>query len=308
MEAKFSYAVVGAFVLALGAALVGGVLWLSSGKYYGKSYATYRTYMTESVSGLNLNAPVKYRGVDVGFVRGIALDPANVEQVRLTLSVLRGTPVKTDTVAVMGTQGITGIAYVELTGGGRDSPLLTARPGEEFPVIRSGPSLLARLELSVTALMGNLARAADSFNALLNEDNRRSIGRTLADLETLSRTLAARSPQIDAGLANAAKTMENAARLTEELPRLVQRIERSADGFDRMAEAVARAGTSASTVLDGTRADVERFTSEGLPEARALVAELRELAGTLRRVAGELERDPSSVLYGRAPGRRGPGE
>ena len=72
MEAKFNFAVVGIFVLTLGAALIGGVLWLTSGKYYGKSYKTYVTYMTESVAGLNLNAPVKYRGVDVGIVRKIA--------------------------------------------------------------------------------------------------------------------------------------------------------------------------------------------------------------------------------------------
>ena len=66
------------------------MLWLSSGKYYRKSYDTYETYMTESVSGLNLNAPVRYRGVDVGRVRKIALAPGNVEQVQVTLDIERG--------------------------------------------------------------------------------------------------------------------------------------------------------------------------------------------------------------------------
>lgn len=308
MEAKFNFAVVGAFVLLLGTALVGGVLWLSSGKYYGKRYATYVSYMTESVAGLNVNAPVKYRGVDVGFVRRIALNPANVEEVQLTLSILQGTPIKEDTIAVLRTQGLTGIAYVELSAGHNDSPLLTARPGEEFPVIKSGPSLLARLETTVTALVASMTRAADNLNALLNDDNRRAIGKTLADLQVLSRTLAGRASTIDAGLANAARTMDNAARLTEELPRLVGRIERSADGFDRMTDAVGHAGSGAAQTLDGTRADLERFTREGLPEVRALVAELREATATLQRVGGELERNPSMVLYGRGPAKRGPGE
>jgi phospholipid/cholesterol/gamma-HCH transport system substrate-binding protein len=308
MEAKVNFAIVGAFVLVLGAALIGGGLWLGSGKYYGKTYLTYLAYMTESVSGLNVNAPVKYRGVDVGYVREIALNPANVEEVKLTLSILRETPVKEDTLAIMGTQGLTGIAYVELTAGTRDSPPLQAGAGGEFPVIRTGPSLLGRLDTAVTTLLANLTRATDNFNALLNENNRRAIGKSLADLEVVSRTLAARSPAIDAGLANAARTMENAARVTGELPGLVQRIERSADSFDRMAEAVTRAGTSATGMLEGARADVQQFTGEGLPEVRQLVAELRDLTTTLQRVGGDLERNPSILLYGRPPARRGPGE
>jgi phospholipid/cholesterol/gamma-HCH transport system substrate-binding protein len=308
MEAKVNFAVVGLFVLVFGTALIGGVLWLSSGKYYGKSYVVYQSYMTESVAGLNLNAPVKYRGVDVGFVRRIMLNPANVEEVQLTLAIVGGTPVKDDTVAILRTQGLTGIAYVDLIPGRKEAPPLQARPGEEFPVIRSAPSLLTRLDTALTALTANLTRATDSFNALLNEDNRRAIGKTLADVEILSRTLAARSPTIDAGLASAARTMENAARVTEELPRLVQRIERSADAFDRMAESVARAGASATATLDGARPDVQQFTREGLSEVRQLVAELRDLTSTLRRVGSDLERNPSALLYGKPPAKRGPGE
>ena len=308
MEEKVNFVVVGVFVLVLGVALIGGVLWLSSGKFYGQHYTTYQTYMTESVAGLNLNAPVKYRGVDVGLVRKIALAPANVEEVQLTLDVERDTPVKEDTVAILQTQGLTGIAYVELTAGRKTSLPLTARAGETYPVIQSGPSLLTRLDSSVTALLGSLTRASENFNALMDDGNRHAIRQTLADLEILSRTLAARSPAIDSGLANAARTMENSARLTEQLPQLVQRLERSADAFDRMTDAVARAGTSASGTLDGARPDVQRFTGETLPEVHMLVAELRDLTGTLRRLGGELERNPSMVLYGRPATRRGPGE
>ena len=58
METKVNYAIVGLFVLVLATALIGGILWLSAGKQYHKSYDVYLTYMRESVSGLNLNAPV----------------------------------------------------------------------------------------------------------------------------------------------------------------------------------------------------------------------------------------------------------
>ena len=307
METKVNLVLVGIFVLVLGAALIGGVLWLSSGKYYGRSYATYRTYMSE-VSGLNPNAPVKYRGVDVGSVRSIALDPANVEQVQLTLAIETGTPVKEDTVAILQTQGLTGIAYVDLTSGRKDSPLLKAKPGEEYPVIKSGPSLLSRLDTAVTALLAGLTRATDNFNALLNDDNRRAIAKTLADLQLLSRTLAARSPAIDASLADTARTMKNTAQFTAELPQLLERIERSADRFDRMADSIARAGESGAQTFDSTRPDLQQFTSEGLPEVRELVGELRELTATLSRVSGELEHNPGMLVRGRASGRHGPGE
>ncbi len=73
MEEKVNFAIVGVFVLGLGAALIAGVLWLSSGGAYRKAYDTYQTYMDESVSGLSRDAPVRYRGVEVGRVRRMAL-------------------------------------------------------------------------------------------------------------------------------------------------------------------------------------------------------------------------------------------
>src|SRR5512137_1560401 len=135
METRVNRAVVGAFVLVLGAAGIAAVLWLGSGRLTQKEYGTYLAYFTESVSGLNLHAPVKSRGVAVGSVREISLDPTNPERVRLLLEVEKGTPVKEDTVAILGVQGLTGIAYIELSGGTRDSPMLREAPGDGAPVI-----------------------------------------------------------------------------------------------------------------------------------------------------------------------------
>jgi len=303
-----NFVLVGVFVIVLTTALIAGLLWLSSGKYYHKSCDTYLTYMTESVSGLNLNAPVSYRGVDVGRVRQIALAPGDVEQVQVTLDIDRGTPVKDDTVATLETQGLTGIAFVDLTGGHRSSPALQARPGEEYPVIKSTPSLLTHLETSIPALLANLDRVVNNLNALMSEDNRKAVKGTLADLEVLSRTLAARSATIDSGVADAARTMQNAARFTAELPPLVQRLQRSADAFDQMANKLAGAGASATDTLEGSRADIQQFTSETLPEVHELVTELRGLTATLQHVGDEVERNPGILLSGRSPAKRGPGE
>jgi len=308
MEARVNLVAVGVFVIVLTLTGIGSVLYLSSSRYYQKSYETYRTYMTESVSGLNRNAPVRYRGVDVGRVRAIALAPDNVELVEVTLEIERGTPVKVDTVAVLETQGLTGIAFVDLTAGHRGSPPLIAKPGEAYPVIQSGPSLMGRLETSVPVLLAGLTRASDNFSAILDEDNQRVLKRMLADLALLSRTLAARSATIDSGLAEASRAAKDSARVAGQLPQLVQRVERSADAFDRMASQLGGAGTSASRAVDATRADLQQFTAETLPEMRELVVELRELTATLQRAADRVERNPGALLQGQPAPKRGPGE
>ena len=304
MEQKVNYAVVGIFVLVLSLGLIGGVLWFSSSKSYLMAYDVYQAYMTESVAGLNVNAPVRYRGVQVGRVRTIALAPNNVEQVLLTLDIVHGTPVKVDTVAVLRMQGLTGLAFLELSAGGRDSPALKVVAGEKYPVIKAGPSLTVRLESTVMALLVNLNRSSEKMNTLLDQDNQRMFKQTLADIEKLSHTLAARSASIDASLGNAALTMENTARFSRELPQIAQRVQRSADAFDHTLTTIAATGVNANGTLDST----QQFTSETLPDIQQLVSELRDLSLSLRRISSELEKDPSVLLYGKTPLPRGPGE
>lgn len=308
METKVNLAIVGAFVLLLGAALIGGVLWLSSEKSYRKAFDTYLVYMQESVSGLTPDAPVRYRGVQVGRVRKIALARGNIEKVELILDIERGTPIKRDTVAVLRTQALTGVAHVELGGGTRDSPALQAFPGEDFPVIRAGPSLLVRMEDAVTTLIGNLTRSSENFNALLDEGNRAAFNETLASLALVSRTLAARSQAIDAAVANTARTMENAARLTGEMSGLVERIQRSAAAFEHMSGEVERDAAQAAAAVAGARADLHQATRETIPEARQLIVELRDLTTSLRRFSDQLERNPAMLVHGRPAGKAGPGE
>ncbi len=300
MEEKVNFTIVGVFVLVLATALIGGVLWFGSGKSYRTHYDTYRTYMKESVSGLNLNAPVRYRGVEIGRVQQITLAPDNIEQVQLTLGIVHGTPIKTDTVALLQTHGLTGLTFIELSGGSRDSPELEKRPGEDYPVIGTGPSLMTRLDTSVSALLTNLNKTSENINALLDEQNRNSVKKTLADIEILAHALASRQGQIGQGVADAAHTLQNTARLSDELP---QRMRRSADAFDRMADELARTSSAARATLQNT----QQFTDETLPEIHQLAAELRDLTGSLRRLSGELEQDPAALLHGKTQ-QRGPGE
>lgn len=308
METKVNYTIVGAFVLVLGAVLIGSALWLASGGTMQKKYDLYLAIMEESVAGLNLNAPVKYNGVDVGKVRDIQLDPADPERVRLMFAIGRGTPIRVDTLAVLKTQGLTGIAYVELSGGAREAPLLQAIAPEQYPVILTKPSLSARLENVLSTVLAKLDSTSGHIDTLLSEENQAAFKSALADIAAVARTIAARKDSIDKGITHAARTFENTSQLTAQAGPVIDRIGRSADAIEKMGNEVSRTSTSAGKVVDSAGADISRFTAETLPELERLLSELGTLTTSLRRLSDQTERDPRGFLFGRTPVPAGPGE
>lgn len=303
-----NYTAVGLFVVVLGTALVGAVLWLASGGAFKQKYDTYQAIEDESVAGLSTNAPVKYNGVDVGKVRDIRLAPGNPEQVNLLFDIERGTPIKADTVAVLKIQGLTGIAYVELSGGARGAPPLHAIPPNEYPLIRTKPSLSARLENMLGTLMTKLDSTSTSINAILSDDNRAAFKSALAGIAAVAQTVAARKETIDAGLASAARTFENASRAAAQAGPVIDRIGRSADAVEKMGNEAALASASAGKTVEAVGGDVKRFTAETLPELERLLGEMSVLAGSLRRLSDKVEGSPGGLLLGRRPVADGPGE
>jgi len=299
---------VGAFVLLGGGMFIAVTLWLASGAVWRTPYNLYLTVMTESVAGLNTGAPVKLNGVDVGQVRTIRLDPANPERVRVLLAIEIGTPVKVDTVAVLKTQGLTGIAYVDLSGGTTEAALLQASARGELPEIRSKPSLAARLENVLTNVLATLDRTSNNIDAVLSTENRIAITSVLADLATVTRTVAARKGSIDAGLADAARTFERGARVAAQAGPALDRIDRAAVAVEKAGNEAATASAGAGQAVVQVGADLQRFTAETLPELQRLVGELNVLAGSLRRASEQVERSPNSLIFGRSPAPAGPGE
>src|SRR3990170_933277 len=252
MEPKVNYTVVGLFVTLLGTALLAGVLWLSRTDYRGV-YDRYYTYMTESVTGLSTDSAVKYRGVDVGRVKEIVLNPKNPEEVRIALDLIRGTPVKKDTVVVLETQGLTGIATVNLTGGSRDAPPLTVKPGEEFPVIQSRPSFFSRLDHalsrvlddeSLPRLLANLNELAQDARGVVDAQSRSDLKRILADLAKITTALSSRRAEMGESIARADDTFEHFADLSkkidQQLPELMEQAKASIHSFRRMTEEISR--------------------------------------------------------------------
>ncbi len=308
METKVNYALVGGFVLLLGAALIAGVLWLAAGGAWQVQYDTYLAVEDESVSGLNLNAPVKYSGVEVGKVREIVLDHDKPQRVVLKLAIERGTPIKVDTVAVLRTQGLTGIAYVELTGGSAGAPLLSAVAGNPYPVIRTAPSLAARLENILTNVLAKLDSTSNNINALLSDSNRAAFASTLSNLATLTQAIASRKDALASGISHADRTFANTEQASADLKPLLDRVGKSADSIQRMGDEVARTSASAGKTVDQVGADLKRFSAETLPELERLLGELSTLSTSLRRLSEQTQRDTRGLLFGREPPAPGPGE
>ena len=308
MEDKVNYTLVGLFVLGLGAALVVAVLWLAAGINTKKKYEPYQSVIKESVAGLSVAAPVKYLGVDVGKVSEIAIDPQNSRQVRVKFLIEHGTPIKQDTEAVMKSQGLTGIAYIELSGGSVGAPPLMATTEEPVPLIRSKPSLSARLEDVLTSVLANVNRTAANLDAVLDADNRAALKQTLADTASLVHALAAQQGTISAGIADAARTARNAARVSERLGPAIERLAASADALGKMGNDVSRTSDSAGHAVDAAASGVQQIGTETLPELQRLLAELNALSVSVRSLSDQTERNPSSLIRGAPQERPGPGE
>jgi len=244
----------------------------------------------------------------VGNVREIRLDPRNPERVNLLFAIEQGTPIKADTVAVLKTQGLTGIAYVELSGGAHDAPQLLATAGRDYPLIRTKPSLSARLENVLTSLLAKLDSTSSTLNSILSDENQAAFKSALADIATVSHAIAARKDALGAGIDSAARTFENASRATAQVGPVIERVGRSADAIEKMGNEVARTSASAGKTADALGADVTRFTAETLPELERLLGDLGILTTSLRRLSEQTERDPSGFLLGRRAVPEGPGE
>lgn len=301
MESKFSYTVIGVFVLVLGTALVGGIFWLYAGGQYQRDYNKYLAYFDESVAGLNANAPVKYRGVAVGRVTQIGLAPDGSGRVLLRLIVDETVPVKEDTFAMLRMQGLTGLAQVELSGGSLEAPLLRAKPPEKYPMIATRPSMIARLDTALTSVLGSLNRTSENINALTDAEMRASLKRAFANVETTTRVLAEQMPVLE-------ETLKSAAATSAEVGKLAKRLNQTAGAVESMANDIAKTSGSARGVVEDARGGLDQFSGQTLPEVNALVAEMRDLATSLKRVSGELQQDPSALVFGRPAPKPGPGE
>ena len=158
METDKHYFLEGLFIIGLSVAAAVFFLWLANPGH--RDDVIYRIHFAESVSGLALGDPVKFRGVDVGKVKTMGIDPADPRRVQVDVRLRKEAPVKTDTKATLKLKGITGVVFIELNGGTPNAQsLVAATPEGQIPEIASEKSGLA-------SVIDQLPKVIEKFSAI----------------------------------------------------------------------------------------------------------------------------------------------
>jgi len=144
MEKNANYFIVGVFVSVSLMALVGFSIWLA-GVHDLSPHERYTIYFTDPVSGLNEEATVKYKGVEVGKILGLRLTPERSDLVKVDIEIKQETPVRAGTVANVETQGITGQSYIELATASTDKDPPTRVADEKYLVLKGTGSKLDKV-------------------------------------------------------------------------------------------------------------------------------------------------------------------
>lgn len=337
METRANHVLIGSFVLIAVFALLGFVMWLAKVEI-DRQYAYYDIVFDTAVSGLSVGGDVRYNGIPVGTVQSIRLDPDDPGKVRVTVEVDGDTPIKTDTEATLELQGVTGVSFIQLTGGTPAAPGLTARPGEERPVIAAKPSAFQELFAGAPELINRITVLVAEFQKLVNDDNRKAIGDILANVASLSDRLAKRGPEIEEIIVNVNQTSSDLSLaitrlviLTEQLGETAEQMSATLQQTDKTLTTADRTLSTADRLLSrdlkalvneiqGTSSEVtaladeleglvaenrkplKAFTEGGLVEFTKFVNEARYLVGSASRLVDDINRDPARFLFGNRQG------
>lgn len=243
--------------------------------------------MSEAVTGLNEKAPVKFNGVDVGFVENIKLNPNNPQQVRLLLKIEDRTPINASTRSSLLAQGITGITFIGLTAEKTEAPKLEVLPGEQYPVIPSKPSLLFRLDQTVQTMSQDVTTVAKNLNEVMSDDNKIAFKQSLKNLEEITATFEKNSHNIDDTLKSLKRLIDNSATASDKLPGLMAQLE---------------------TSLKAGKQSMLNLSQQTLPAADQVMRKLKHSLDNIEQLTAELNKNPSVLIRGKPPATTGPGE
>ncbi|MET0893604.1 MCE family protein [Pseudoxanthomonas gei] len=299
METKANYVLIGAFTIIIAAALLLFGLWAA--KYSSeRSWQQYDVVFREAVTGLSVGSPVQYNGIAVGSITKLSLAPNDPRQVIARIRLEASTPVKTDTRAKLAITSLTGPSIIQLSGGTPQAQALTSVDKREVPVIQTAPSALQNITDTAN-------RIVERLDQVLSDQNVARIGATLANLETISGSLASRDEGLQSLIASARDAATNLDRtldttngtiqrldqnLVKQLPPILSKLESTLSKLDK-------AAGNADAILGENRAAINSFASDGLGQLGPTLSELRSLIRDLRQVSDRLEGNPTRYLLGR---------
>lgn len=299
MENKSHALVAGLFAILLLAAGLFAIYWLGGVK---DSTNDYIVVTRQNIGGLNPQAQVRYRGIRVGKVSDIRLDPEDPANILITISISQDVPLTQGTVAKLNYQGVTGLAHILLLENGRSTEPLrpdAAKP----PRIAMIPSLLDELGETGSATLREARQVLASLDAVLNAENRRHLTATLANLETASASM---KPALDnlnmtllqmrklldeRNVANLSAAVGEVGPLLAETRVAIGKMQVAADKFD---VAIGDPSANGAAAL--------------MPRLNEMAKDFSLTARQLSRVLRILEDSPQGLVFGAPALPPGPGE
>jgi phospholipid/cholesterol/gamma-HCH transport system substrate-binding protein len=274
METKANYIVTGLFTLAVIVGAFGFVFWFQKAGS-GSEEIAYRVVFDGSVAGLSTGASVTFDGIHVGEVASLAFDPGDPRKVVALLKIDRAVPVRADTKVGLAFQGLTGLAEVALTGGSADAAPLVAETDQP-------PTLYA--DASATADVTQQARDVLARIDRLVADNETALHASLANIQTVTNTLAENSQRLD-------KVMGGLESLTGG-PDGNGQIGKAADSIRHLADDLDKQSAEISVGLT-------QFSNSGLKQFEAFAVDGRRTLAELEKTIKNINQHPNSLIFGR---------
>lgn len=320
MNNKVNYALIGALVLVgiIGMGMFG--FWLLKPTKESE-LKRYIIYFNESVLGLNIDAPVKYRGISVGKVIKLSISKDHEEQVEVLVEIQKDTPIKTSTVAQLTSQGITGLSYINLTFiEEQNAHALTVKGHEEYPVIRSIPSFLIKIENRFIDISENLANTLEKIQELLKKDNQQDLSQLLKRSNDFVDKM---NDLLDKDtLANLKKSVQNlnnaSKKLDEAMPEFIKLIDKTDHWEDNISASFVSIRTSykgiedsfstLKTTIDSGELNIKEITDELIRNINHTLFEIRQLTMKSSEVIDKYEKSPADMIFSHEKIKKGPGE
>jgi phospholipid/cholesterol/gamma-HCH transport system substrate-binding protein len=303
-----SYALMtGFFTVALLVAAILVGLWLNRDR---TEVRPYEIVTTQTIPGLNPQATVRYRGLEVGRVDDIIFDPRVTGQILIKLSIEEGSPVTTTTFASLGYQGVTGIAFIQLDDDRTGSPLLQSGPGH-VARIPLRPGLLDQLEKRGLSILEKTEQITNSLNNILSQENAAKLTGAVDNISKAAEAYAAIPQQLQPTLARLPALTNKLDQTVGSVNELATSATGTVRNFDRLATSLQAPGgpvERASAAIDSLGGVTANLELQTLPHVVEMADEAKTSLRAVRRTVTGLGDRPQSLLFGAPAAVPGPGE
>ena len=306
MESRSYALLTGLFTILLGIALAASFIWFRGDT---KSYSTYLVVSKFPVNGLNRQAAVRFRGVEIGKVEDISIDPRDSKIILIRVIVDDTVPITRGTFAQIGYQGLTGIAFVVLDDDG-SNPAPMQYPAGDVARIEVRGNVFDDLAQSSKALLQQASDLLDRLNKIASESNQSRIENMLVNFEKASAQLEPALRAIPEVTERAKKFLDadNQASLRRSLANIEQATGSVGPVVEDSRKVLANM-RQLSEKLDKLSSELSVEITDGtLPKVNQLVEQLGQDTQDFHRLMLQIEREPQSLVFGRQRQPPGPGE